>query len=177
MSESVNEAFKVPPELEAALRAKAASLVKAEPVDEAALLEQYVAEARAAQRALLRAKAQEIAAASDGPSLDGHGLPEEYCEIMIYKDRGKDALSYQPFGINGVFWKVQLGTKVVVPKVLRHLLDNTIGEVVTQFEGGLATTPVHRFPYQTIREDVPKAEYIRLRDAGRAAIASAALQS
>lgn len=170
MNEDVNSAFRVPPELEAALRAKAAQIVAALP--EEALLAQYVAEAKAKKLATLREQAAVLAADDPKVSIDAHGFPEEYVELMIYKGHGKDALAYQPFGINGYFWKVQRGARVIVHKVLQHVLDNAIGEEVVQAEGGLITQPVHRFPYQVIRDNVSKADYLAAKAAGKTAAVS-----
>lgn len=165
----LNEQFAVPPELEAALRTKAAALVA--DLDETALLAQYVAEAKAKKLAEIRAKA-EVLSEGAKPNLDAHGFPEEYVELMIYKGQGKDQLSYVPIGVNGYFWKVQRGVRVVVPKVVQHVLENAIGEEVVQAEGGLITQPVHRFPYQLHRDNVSKADYIKAREAGKAAAVS-----
>lgn len=165
MTASLNQAFQVPPELEAALRARAAAEVAA--IDEDALLAQYVAEAKAARLLALREKADALA--NEPAQLDAQNFPKRYVEIIIYKGRdSKQDLAYVPIGVNGFHWKITRGARVIVPDVVTEVLEHAVGEDVVQAEGGLITQPVHRFPYQVLRTGVPEAEYLAFRAKMRA---------
>lgn len=151
LAQQQNQDFGIPADVEAKLRAQAAALVAAEPIDEKALLAKFAAEARAKREEAIRKQAmaldEEVA-----PTVDNLGFPKKYYKINIYAGRDKTDLSYVPVQVNGFAWKIQRGLDVIVHSVVVDVLRNAITERVVQNEGGLITTPVHRFQFQLLGE-------------------------
>lgn len=173
MGTQSNEEFGIPVDVEARLRAQAEKQVS-ETIDEAALLAQYIAEARDKAHEDLRARAGELGR-DEVQDLDSQGFPKDYVELTIFKGNNKSDLQYQPIGINGFVFKVMRGEKVIVPTVVVNALNEAVTEVVIQSEGGLVTRPVHRFPYQVIRT-CTEEEYLAFRAKMKSAGAQAAVQ-
>ncbi len=157
---------------EEALREKARQMV-AEVFDETALLEQFVKEEQAKRAAEVRNRAATLAQQAP-QDFDAHGFPKKYFEISIFRGTEQKALGYVPVGVNGYAWKIQRGAKVIVPSVVVDALNDAITEEVVQADGGLITSPVHRFPFQTHRE-VSEDEYIKYRERMKSAGKDAAL--
>lgn len=156
-AQQVNEGFGVPADVEAQLRAQAEAEVAKE-FDKAALLEKFRAEARAKLEAELREEALSLEQDKQ-PNLDVFGFPKEYFKIQIFKGQSKADLGYVAVSVNGYAWKLARGMPLIVHSVVVDALNAAITESVVQHEGGLITTPVHRFPYQ-IFGGATEAEYI-----------------
>lgn len=151
-----NTAFGIPADVEARLRAQAATEVAAT-IDEAALLAKYKAEALAAREAQLRDDAEATLPEEKAPDLDSLGFPKQYVKLTIFKGTSKQDLSYVPVGVNGYVWRISRGESVIVHSVVADALNNAVTEVVLQAEGGLITQPAHRYPYQAA--PATQAEY------------------
>lgn len=122
------------------------------------LLEQLVARARNRKSALGGAVDDE---------LDDNGFPRKYFKINVHKGRDKNDLPYAPVQINGVAFKIQRGTDVIVPSVVLEVLDHAVSETTTQVAGGLEFSAYMRFPYQN-KGQVTEDEYKAFRDRMRA---------
>lgn len=159
----------LPPHLQA-LKDQAEQLVSAEQVDEEALLQKYIAEARARRDAQLKQAAEEALQAEAnregrGPAVH-QGFPRKYVELMVFKGSGKHDLSYVVPSVNGYAMKIQRGVKVIVPSVFANALNDAVQDIAVKTEGGVVTEPTHRFPFQVIRE-VSEAEYLAFADSQR----------
>jgi hypothetical protein len=152
----------------AAIRAKAAEAVAAE---EATLLEQFTAEARAkgTTDAKLKARAQAaVAQEAEKITLDHNGIPEEYTWVTLQPGNNKKDLSYVPIGVNGHIMQVTRGKKVPLPNAYVHVLENAVTEITESSMNEFVTRPAQRFNY-TSHGPCSKDEYQAFRAANTGA--------
>lgn len=165
--------FDVPPHLmqsaapsEDEVRAKVAADLAA---DKDALYAKIRAEELAKLEASVRSK---VAEDIQGNEISADDFPQVFYKITIFKGPNKHDLSYVPVGVNGYAWKIERGPEVIVPSVVVDALNDAVGEVTIQSEGGLITRPAHRFPFQVLGQATRK-EYDEFRAKNRAAAKAA----
>jgi hypothetical protein len=185
MAQEINATFGIPSDVPApatedriaALRAKAAAQVAAE-FDEDAVFAKLLAEEKAKREESLRDRAAEEAVPPVGDA-DAHGFPRRYVWLTIARGNQAHDSEFCPVGINGHVWKIRRGEKVAVHDVVVKVLENAIGEVLLQTDGGLSSRPTLMWPF-SVHGPCSEAEYLAYRakmqamTAQQAALAAAA---